>query len=109
MVAMRSGAVAPGPMGSCDHWHLRAMALRVRTRHAPRVPTAAGPDRVPAPLHPVRRRRAPGVAPLLAALVAAILLLGVSSTGVLAATTMTPKCDSTNLRTGASTTYTKKT
>lgn len=64
---------------------------------------------MPAPLHPVRRRRSPGVASLLAALVAAILLLGVSSTGVLAATTMTPKCDSVNLRTGASTTYTKKT
>jgi hypothetical protein len=46
---------------------------------------------------------------LVTAVAIAALLLALSSTGTLAATTMTPKCDSTNLRTGAGTTYAKKT
>jgi SpoIID/LytB domain protein len=45
---------------------------------------------------------------LFTAVAMAALLLGLSSTGTLAATTVTPKCDAVNLRTGPSTTYTKK-
>ena len=45
---------------------------------------------------------------IVAALVSAILLLALTSSGTLAATTVTPKCDAVNLRTGPSTTYTKK-
>ncbi|MEO5704833.1 MAG: SpoIID/LytB domain-containing protein [Candidatus Limnocylindrales bacterium] len=46
---------------------------------------------------------------LFSALATAALMLVLSSTGTLASTTVTPKCDAVNLRTGASTTYTKKT
>ena len=117
MVAMRFGAVSTRPMGSCGDWHLRVMARGLRAGHHADVPTAAGTDHVPAPLPhgphaPLAhapRRRSRGIVPLLAALLTATLLLGLSSTGVLAATTMTPKCDAGNLRTGPSTTYTKKT
>ena len=44
-----------------------------------------------------------------AALIGAILVLAVGSSGVLAATTVTPKCDDVNLRTGPGTGYAKKT
>lgn len=46
---------------------------------------------------------------LTAAVIAATLVLALGSTRVLAATTVTPKCDAVNLRTGAGTTYAKKT
>ena len=46
---------------------------------------------------------------LAAALIAITLVLALGSTGALAATTVTPKCDATNLRTGAGTTYARKT
>jgi len=45
---------------------------------------------------------------LLVALVAAALLLMVTSTDALGATLVTPKCNDVNLRTGPSTTYTRK-
>jgi SpoIID/LytB domain protein len=45
---------------------------------------------------------------LTAALIAATLVLALGSTGALAATTVTPRCDATNLRTGPGTTYAKK-
>jgi SpoIID/LytB domain protein len=96
-------------MGSCDQWHLRAMARRPVDRHAPHVPRDAAlepparrPDR-----RPWRPRARAGT--LATAVATAILLLGLTSSGVLAATTVTPKCDAVNLRTGASTTYAKKT
>ena len=53
--------------------------------------------------------RGVGRAAISAGLVAAILVLALGSTGVLAATTVTPKCDAVNLRTGPGTSYTKKT
>lgn len=56
---------------------------------------------------PSIRRRRRGA--LFTALATAALLFGLSSTGTLAATTVTPKCDAVNLRTGPSTSYTKKT
>ena len=69
------------------------------------VRTAAGID---APVAARRsRRRAHGT--ILTAAATALLLLGLTSTGASAATTVTPKCDAVNLRTGAGTTYTKKT
>jgi SpoIID/LytB domain protein len=54
-------------------------------------------------------RRRPSSAAALSALAAALLLFVFSSGGTLAATTASPKCDAVNLRTGPSTTYTKKT
>src|SRR5688500_5678149 len=45
----------------------------------------------------------------LTAFVSAILLLVLTSGATLAATTVTPKCDAVNLRTGPSTTHAKKT
>src|SRR5690349_5133558 len=54
-------------------------------------------------------RRATVRAAISAALIAATLILALGSTGVLAATTITPKCDATNLRTGPGTSYAKKT
>src|SRR5262245_57165657 len=66
-----------------------------------RTPPVPGPRTLPG------RRVARGS--LVAAFLAAILLLGLTSTTTLAATTVTPKCDAVNLRTGPSTTYTKKT
>ncbi|HUQ44569.1 MAG TPA: SpoIID/LytB domain-containing protein [Candidatus Limnocylindria bacterium] len=57
--------------------------------------------------HPARRASRP-IAALVVALTTATLLLALGATTTLAATTVTPKCDATNLRTGAGTTYTKK-
>src|SRR5262249_35165033 len=54
------------------------------------------------------RRRELGHSVLLVALAAAALLLMVTSTDALGATLVTPKCDNVNLRTGPSTTYTRK-
>lgn len=54
----------------------------------------------------VRRRPSPMAA--LSALLAALLLFVFSSGGTFAATTVTPKCDAINLRTGSSTTYARK-
>lgn len=45
---------------------------------------------------------------VITALATAALLLLLGSTGTLASTSVTPKCDAVNLRTGASTTYAKK-
>ena len=78
------------------------------------VASAGHPPRVPhhAALEPAARRRwrpRARAGTLATAVATAILLLGLTSSGVLAATTVTPKCDSVNLRTGPSTTYTKKT
>ena len=85
--------------------------------HAPAVPLHAAPE--PAARHAAPHRGGPrpaGPRPsrvragsVGAALMSAVLLLGLTTTGTLAATTMTPKCDAVNLRTGASTTYAKKT
>ncbi|HXG26634.1 MAG TPA: SpoIID/LytB domain-containing protein [Candidatus Binatia bacterium] len=58
---------------------------------------------------PPRRGPARTRALLSAALIAATLLLGVGTSGVLAATTVTPKCDAVNLRTGPSTTKARTT
>ncbi|HEX3264494.1 MAG TPA: SpoIID/LytB domain-containing protein [Candidatus Limnocylindrales bacterium] len=60
---------------------------------------------------PAARSRAGSLprAALSAALIAITLILALGSTGVLAATTVTPKCDGTNLRTGPGTSYAKKT
>lgn len=77
--------------------HTGDHALRV-PRHQALVPAA---HRTVAP-------RRPSSATALSALLAALLLFVFSSSGTLAATTVGPKCDSTNLRTGASTTYAKK-
>ncbi|HXI45748.1 MAG TPA: SpoIID/LytB domain-containing protein [Candidatus Acidoferrales bacterium] len=55
----------------------------------------------------VRRLRLSPAAIGSAALVA-LLLLGTSGFGAAAATTMAPRCDSTNVRTGPATTYAKK-
>jgi SpoIID/LytB domain protein len=59
----------------------------------------------------LRSRRRPLLASrstILTALATAILLLGLTSTGAVAATTVTPKCDGVKLRTGPGTTYTQK-
>ena len=83
------------------------------TDHAPSVLLHAASDlaalraALPAGARP-RTRSLPRVA-LTAALIAATLVLAIGSTGVLAATTVTPKCDGTNLRTGPGTSYPKKT
>ncbi|HUG29084.1 MAG TPA: SpoIID/LytB domain-containing protein [Candidatus Limnocylindria bacterium] len=68
------------------------------------------------PLHAAPERAAPRLArsrargaSVVTALITAVLLLGLTTTGTLAATTMTPKCDAVNLRKGPSTTYAKKT
>ncbi len=68
------------------------------------VPLHAAPD-----LAAHRRARRPRRGSLFTALATSALLLGLSTTGTLAATTVTPKCDAVNLRTGPSTTYTRKT
>src|SRR5215210_1244592 len=86
------------------------------------VTTAPNGDAPPVPLHAafdlaaLRRQRfiarddLRGIRTALTAiLIAAILVLAVGSSGALAATTMTPKCDATNLRTGPGTSYAKKT
>ena len=75
------------------------------------------PNLAPVPLHaafdraardkPPRRGR--GWVALASGLIAAILVLALGSSGALAATTVTPKCDGVNLRTGAGTSYTAKT
>jgi SpoIID/LytB domain protein len=57
----------------------------------------------------VRRLHRPRASALASAIAAAALLLALSSTGTLASTTVTPNCDGVNLRTGAGTTYAKKT
>ena len=82
------------------------MAGRRAEGHAPWVPLHAALD----PAAPqVARRRRPSRATALSALAAALLLFVFSSGGTLAATTLSPKCDVTNLRTGPGTTYAKKT
>jgi SpoIID/LytB domain protein len=82
------------------------MAGRLAEGHAPRVPLNAALD--PAARRVVPRRR-PSAATGLSALAAAFLLLVFSSAGTLATTTASPRCDGVNLRTGASTSYTKMT
>jgi stage II sporulation protein D len=82
------------------------MAARRGEGHAPRVPLHVALD--PAASRTVARRRRSS-APALSALAASLLLFVFSSGGAIAATTVTPTCDSINLRTGPSTTYTKKT
>jgi SpoIID/LytB domain protein len=77
--------------------------------HYRQVPTAAGSDRLPAPSHAASRRFVRGRGSLVTALATALLLLGLSSTGALAATTVTPNCDGVSVRTGPGTTYTRKT
>lgn len=86
------------------------MVERVSSREAPPVPLHAAFDlaalrtgAVPLPRRSLRRIA------VASALIAAILMLAVGSTGVLAATTVTPKCDGVNLRTNAGTTYARKT
>ena len=105
-------AVRWGPVGSGGPWNHRVMGGRPGPRHARAVlPHAAlefaalrtGPSPAARRLRPVHRGA------LLSAVATAILLLVFSSTGTLAATTVTPKCDAVNLRTGPSTTYAKKT
>ncbi|MEO8274078.1 MAG: hypothetical protein ABI620_08420, partial [Chloroflexota bacterium] len=81
------------------HAALDLAALRTRHARAGRVDGDFTPSTIRRP-----RRGA-----IFMAVAIAALLLGLSSTGTLAATTVTPKCDATNLRTGASTSYTKKT
>jgi stage II sporulation protein D len=93
-------------MGSCDPWPIRAMAAGPAEGHAPRVPLHAALD-LAAPRTVVRRR--PSTATALSALAAALLLFVFSSGGTLASTTVGPKCDAVNLRTGPATTYTRKT
>src|SRR5215212_5809528 len=87
------------------------MVTATANHEAPRVPLHAAFD-----LAALRRQRF--VVPedlrgirtaVTALLIAAILVLAVGSSGALAATTMTPKCDATNLRTGPGTSYAKKT
>jgi len=73
--------------------------------HAPGVPLHAALD--PAARRTVVRRR-PSLATALTALAASLLLFVFSSGGTLASTTVSPTCDAVNLRTGPSTTYTKK-
>jgi stage II sporulation protein D len=58
------------------------------------------------PIRPVRRSSRTIAA---AALALATLLLALGTSATFAATTVTPKCDAVNLRTGAATTYAKKT
>jgi SpoIID/LytB domain protein len=89
------------------------MAVAGRVRDPPVVPLHAAFDLAalrtgPAPrggAHPRGRLRVAVVA----ALLSATLVLAVGSTGVLAASTVTPTCDAVNLRTGPSTGYTRKT
>jgi stage II sporulation protein D len=69
------------------------------------APVHAAPRPLSARTRAARRR---GTA-ILAAFASAVLLLGLTSSATLAATTMTPKCDAVNLRTGPSTSYGKKT
>lgn len=72
--------------------------------HASEVPLHAAPE-----LAALRTRTPHARGAVVAALATAILLLVLSSNGALGATSYTPKCDSTNLRTGAGTTHAKKT
>ena len=58
---------------------------------------------------PARRPGKVARVAITAALIAATLVLAIGSSGVLAATTVTPKCDAVNLRTGPGTSYAKKT
>jgi SpoIID/LytB domain protein len=81
------------------------MAVGGAEAHAARVPHHAALD----PALPRTFRRRPSSATALSALAAALLLFVFSSGGTLAATTASPNCDAINLRTGPSTTYTKKT
>jgi SpoIID/LytB domain protein len=82
------------------------MAAGRAKAHIPRVPHHAALD--PAAPH-TRVPRRPSSTSALSALAAALLLFVFSSGGTLASTTATPNCDAVNLRTGPSTTYTKKT
>jgi stage II sporulation protein D len=89
------------------------MAAAPRDGHAAPVPLDAALDpaapRAALLGAPYARSRHARLGWVLTALTSAVLLLAFSSAGALAATTVTPKCDSVNLRTGASTTYTRKT
>src|SRR5262245_50774510 len=100
-----------GPAGTIGPWP-RTPGIATLTN----VPLHAAIDlaalRTEAPMAAPRRRSVPRSLPrvaIAAGLIAAILALAVGATGVLAATTVTPKCDVVNLRTGPSTTYAKKT
>jgi stage II sporulation protein D len=74
------------------------------------VPLHAAFDLAALRTPPPSRRHGRGLrAAVTAALIAATLVLAIGSSGVLAATTVTPKCDAVNLRTGPGTSYAKKT
>ena len=81
------------------------MARRRFDRHPSRVPRDAAPE----PAAHRRWRPRARVGTIATSLASAILMLVLTSGGALASTVVTPKCDSVNLRTGPSTTYTKKT
>jgi SpoIID/LytB domain protein len=80
------------------------MAGPVRSGHAPHVPLHAALDQAA----PRRRPQGLGQSILVVALAAAALMLLVMSTDALGATLVTPKCDDTNLRSGAATTFARK-
>ncbi len=83
------------------------MATTACVSHAPVVLLDAAP--VPAASRRRPRAAGPRGTAVLTALASAILLLVLTSGATLAATTVTPKCDAVNLRTGPATTYAKKT
>jgi SpoIID/LytB domain protein len=80
------------------------MVAAVRSGHAPFVPLHAAIDQAA----PRPRPRGLGQVILLVALSSAALMLLVMSTDALGATQVTPRCDDTNLRSGAATTYARK-
>src|SRR5262249_13737674 len=98
---------AAGKRGA--YWHLRAMAADRSGEHAARVlPSAASSQRASryatSPMvapYGVRRVHLGGVTQTLVvvAMVAATILLLLSTTNALGATLVTPKCDNVNLRT----------
>src|SRR5688572_33317534 len=89
------------------------MVATIPVGHAPVVLLDAAPI-LAAPQHRASRRHGPRAvrargSVALTAFASAILLLVLTSGATLAATTVTPKCDAVNLRTGPSTTYATKT
>jgi stage II sporulation protein D len=89
------------------HAALDLAALRTGPFRTP----AAAVGRTPGVGHRMQSRHRTTIprAALVTALAAAMLLLLFSSTHTLGATSVTPRCDLVNLRTGAATTYAKKT
>ena len=89
------------------------MAARGPIRDSPPVPLHAAFDLAalrPGPATPRNApRRSRARVAVIAALISATLVLALGSSGVLAATTVTPTCDAVNLRTGPATTYARKT